>query len=326
MTRDDHARQTPARRFARLLGELLRPFAWMFAAIGAALIAFPAGPMWSAESDEDWTESRVQVSIDEGRYLFAWGGLAAGEPWSPHLRAVSVTVFGDPMDENAGPERQGDASHSGGSAIGGWIWIVAMMERGGVSTYPVTEDSARGTMHRTYDAAISLWPLALLFIAIAAVRWRRRVGRTPSTGASRFEAVCRVARPWIWSAAGIGAFVTVVQFLPVGPGYATASVNRGPVETRHPRVLEASIDWISPPPEWIDEGGTRTAAATGAGLWFSHERSTLPRIVSNPVWQGRTVVGLSLWWFAFVALLANGVTLWRMRRRGEPDADTARSS
>ena len=331
------------RRFARFLLDIGAPFVWLFALIGAALIAFPPWSMWTAGDAEGWPSAGVLVEMTDGDSLFPLG--VDPNFWSPHPRALTVGVLGGPVtDGDPGPEPNfNDArwlwwtDDPGGVRwpVAGLVSGVGRVHRGEfLKERPYSMEVSwadPGPLRRLYGLGVSLWPLLTLAAAVAAVGWRRRRraegrGRTHdehsdaggdegSDGPPRGGGRRRLLRPWVLLAAGVGAFATVGAFVPAGPGLWVPRVSRGPADAPHPRVLELAVFWTTPPPAFVRRGGDRRAARPTAGLWFRHFVVPAAQALTLD-WYGATAVALSLWWLVAAGLAANAVTLWRAWRRG----------
>ena len=332
------------RRLARLLAEFGTPFLWLFAAIGAALIALPA---WGLEDAPRRAGGTMKVSVHSGDFLLRDenGGDHPAGPWHPWM--LTVERLGEPLpddwitlfesDTEIAPETYRLAcAYMGGD--GAWCWpdgggmsgdprrrslplpgfvaattAVGSREFAGlVSRYDDDFDNDRtlqlvGPPHRLRGAALSLWPLLTAAGLIGVVRWRRaavRRGRGEPTRAPGLPR--RLVRPWVRVTAALGLLCVAGADLQVEEYRFDASVVRGPPNAPHPRALEVLVS--GPPPPGPEERPEINVAhvAPLAGLWGRHW--SLP--------YGRGAGGaVSLWYVAAACLLANGVTLWRTWRR-----------
>ncbi len=315
---------TAARRFARLLRTLAAPFVWLFALIGAALVAFPPWSMWTAGDAEGWPSAGVLVEMTDGESLFPIG--PSPNLWSPHPRALSAGVLGGPVtdgnpDLNAGWWWWTDDPNGVRWPVAGLVSGTGRVQRGDfLEERPYSLEVSGtdpGPLRRLYGLGVSLWPLLTLAAGIAALRWRRRAGQVDDErgdgAASRGGGRRRLLRPWVLLAAGVGAFATVGAFVPAGPGLWTTRVSRGPAEAPHPRVLELAVLWTTPPPASVSRGGARRTAHPTAGLWVRHY--IVPAAQAVPLgWYGESAVAISLWWLVVIGAAANGATLGRTRR------------
>ncbi len=313
---------TAPRRLFRLLADVARPFVWLFALIGVALILCPDTVMRSVRGERTAEgvvplrrpPGRVRVTAAQGKRVLPITGAGGGENWSPHPRMLVVKALGGPRPEFAGDHRAVVLEN-----VVPISWSLAgLLVKSGITyreSYLGQFDSETRTPHTLHTAGVSLWPLVLAAAALGVLLWRRRIGQ-PAGEAPRRGLTRRLLRPWALLAAGVGLFVVLLQEAEVGLAKCTGTVNRGPADTLHPRALElmitredrlTSLTRFTTP--WV-------FAAPTSGAWLLHIDAVSvrneKRNVKRPVF---TAVGVSLWWFAAAGLLANAVTLWRERRR-----------
>ena len=331
------------RRLARLLAGFGTPFLWLFAAIGAALIVWPA---WGLEDAPRRAGGRIKVSVHSGDFLLVDenGDDHPAGPWHPWM--LTVEWLGEPLpddwitlfepDTEIAPETYclAFAYLDGGAE---WYWpdggglredfgrrcfplpgfvtgttAVGSREFAGlVSRHDDDFDNDRmlelvGPPHRLRGAALSLWPLLTAAGLIGAVRWRRAAGRRERGEPARAPGLPRrLVRPWLGVTAALGLLCVVGGDLEVGPYWFGASVVRGPADASHPRALQLFVSGPQPPgPDERPETNVARSAPS-AGLWGQYWSDRYGRGAGGAV---------SLWYVAAACLLANGVTLWRRRR------------
>ncbi len=355
---------TTARRFARLLLELLRPFGWLFALLGAALILWPAWGFGSVEDGSLRPGGDVTMEITGGWILpddngdehpaGAWHPRMLSVKWLreplPAEWAAQLGPSLDALPEGVSPDaaalalaynqcRRGGPgfyfrSEGGplyhrvkrpppvvfpylglvtGQTAAGTHEFARTVFRYDSETRTFTDLSLLGPPHRVRGVAISLWPLVVAAGIVGFLRWRRTVGRRErGEDAAAPGLPRRMARPWIGLSAAIGLGVVAGggshMGFPLGPYSVTTHIVRGPADVPHPRGLKvwAHENGQRPPPgsTW-GPSETFHHNAPSAGLWSTQ------RIGGGGTGFGATV---SLWWFAAAGLLANAVTLWRVRR------------
>ena len=337
--RSPDAPVTPARRLGRAAGRFSRPLLWALAGLGLAITLVPRSTGGDVrEPDSMRGLSRITVDANAGSM---WGDAS---PWHP--RFLTVTVLGPELPPDPRwPAEAGRWERDNDAVPYALRWYAVANPRcvrlpaaglmGGVGAdregfYRLDaalnggffgEDPGR--MCRVVGASVSLWSLVLPAAAWGA--WRVRRGDRPRSPRATLRR--RLARPWAWGLAGLGAAALVgsVPDLPDGRGGAVSAalaVNRGPAGVPHPRTVSTRLDWVDPPP-WAlapfcpppDPPGDvrdeiRTLDRPRVGLWAS-----VRGIRYDDAPQGfYASAAVSLWWLAAAALGGNLWTLARHRR------------
>ena len=263
--RSPDAPVTPARRLGRAAGRFSRPLLWALAGLGLAITLVPRSTGGDVrEPDSMRGLSRITVDANAGSM---WGDAS---PWHP--RFLTVTALGPELPPDPRwPAAAGRWERDNDAVPYALRWYAVANPRcvrlpaaglmGGVGAdregfYRL--DAALnggffggdpGPMCRVVGASVSLWSLVLPAAAWGA--WRVRRGDRPRSGRAALRR--RLARPWVWGLAGLGAAALVgfLPDLPDGRGGAVSAalaVNRGPAGVPHPRTLSARLDWVDPPP------------------------------------------------------------------------------
>ena len=325
---------TAARRLARLLGDLRVPFLWLFAAVGAALVAWPDAYVWYGGGDVR-PSGAVRVGVERGGWLFLknFGPDPRGD-WHP--RMLTVAVLGDPLPEEVEADPAGWERYDSGlrwsddpegfaAAAAGLVAGRSAEGRFRYTQAPVYwEEGEGGPPHHVVGAGASLWPLLVLAGLVGAVRrvlLVRRRARDPEGEPKPPGLARRLVRPWVLLLAGVGAWGTALLETDLGPAAWTATVARGPATAPHPRVLELAAVWHDRLAVFGDGDEPRTRSAPLAGAWFRHD----PRSgglggggLGGGSGPGRTKAAVSLWWLAAVGWAAGAAVLWRTRPRRTP--------
>lgn len=325
----------PSRRLAGFLADAGRPFVWLFAAIGAVLVAAPQ--QWADLVDAPVRPSgAVKCGVDPGESLLddpagAW-----------HPRMLSVQVLGNPLPanwirlfENGEDVPTAEVAGLAFAFLDGRPWFYdesAVQEpitglivgRTAVGSREFAESVSRydegfdtdsfsallGSPHRSFGFAVSLWPLLAFTGLIAAGRWWFQPRPLNRDGRSvRSARLLRgLVRPWGWLLAGIGFWGTAFHGTPVGPADCDTFVGRGPADAPHPRVLELVVALPGRPEPWESEVFAAWSAPT-AGVWGVRE--------GDGAWFVTHLV-VSLWWLVPAGVAANAATLWRRRSTDDP--------
>jgi hypothetical protein len=171
-----------------------------------------------------------------------------------------------------------------------------------------------GPRRRVSGVGLSLWPL-LALSALVGLGWTIvavRRGEPDGDPSPRRRTVRRLVRPWLWTAAVAGVICVTAHGLSTGPIDWRADVTRGPADGPHPRLFEASISGVHYGP--IGTSFERTAP--GFRVWRTSALNGGPPAPdgASAIYE-LVILVVSLWWLLPAGLLANAVTLWRMRRR-----------
>ena len=325
------------------------PLVWFAAAVGGGLAVCPAEAVAVRRFGPEQVPARppgmLLVAVTDGGRAF--GPNAGG--WHP--RAVVVAARFPSPNANR-PEW----------AL--WSWRPNVVERTAAdfvgvragSDYvavPDPDGPFAGTC-TVIGAAVSVWPLLCaaacwgLWRAVRRVRSPPRFAPPPWRTAAR-----RLARPWVWAAAGLAAFEAADRPADRGPAFAAVTadppaswgttVARVPADGWHPRVATGFLSVpVEKPPIWEQRPADPAARYDDWGLprGDRHEPPEFVVEVDRPNWgvewelRRPDLAGpptfsfggvplpprylasatVSLWWLAAVCLLANGVTFWRRRR------------
>ncbi len=308
---------TTARRFAGLLAAAARPWVWALAGLGAALIACPPQ---NPRVPESAGRLRPAVAVDLRRGDD--GNFTPPRPPPVHMRLVRLTLYGRQVsDAERDRDRPAWTTHDF-PRIGVWF------ERGFDVRGIPDRDGDHATWHRAAQLQLSVVTLAgwtALLTAGSVWLCVRRGGEL--LGGRRVARVRRWGRPWLWTAAAVGAACLAGGHgnqLIGEPGWTAARWEAAPFP--HPRRFSFVVQHAPAP--WdearygergYDVWETRwfsPAVERAAGLWVgTWQRNTPFVLVGERTMQRTTAATISLWWFAAAGLLANAVSLWRERRR-----------
>ena len=348
-----------AARVRFVLARLLGPWGWALAALGVLLAAVPGG-VYSRPPAEFW-EGRDVFSEDVGAYfdaleevdavraaapprVRAWvgtaGNLSLGYFAAWHPRALCVRVSGPAFVSAVVPPEERPVSsdpfapHPGyaaelktwHAAAAGLAWRRAF---GGPDVYGgVPEAGFSARAWRIEDITVSLrwlavWPLAWTAARVGSA-WRDGWGDPRPAGLAR-----RLARPWAWTAAGLGAGLAVLgggdfeRGPELGAATATLAVRRDPFTPLHPRFLRLWVDAPQPPPA---ADGTRPEWTRGGRAWgirlareqgFPTQSHYAPTGDADAPRQQRELyaLDLSLWYVLLLPAAWSAFVPWSARRR-----------
>ncbi|QDT15710.1 hypothetical protein [Alienimonas californiensis] len=327
MTSDDRP-QTAFAQVAGLTATLLQPFIWTSAVVGAAAVLFPTVAHYEEGVDNSITRlgpigilerARFEAQPVEYGYNY-WESQVAW--WHP------VMLHAEFLRGPATEELWGDGRAWGNRVAGlkyeefvhtpsTWLGRDYDYDRLSDADWEAMDEVDRDATIVELD--VTLWailgPAAVIAAGLLIVRLR--TGRE-SQPPGRLH---RLVRPWVWTAAAIGAATIGTSFGGIGATkgewLSEAYALRGPADTWHPRLLSLSRTWAydADPAAPSDTGETSRYESRSAGVWFEHGRRGFTPKSGG---YGDTTLSLSLWWLLLPAELANLVTLFRARPRPRP--------
>ncbi|NNJ24842.1 hypothetical protein [Alienimonas chondri] len=305
------AHDRPQTAFARLRGALriaLAPFVGTLAAIGLLLATFPAGPMPPTGTPGVHPQ------------IWRWG------PSGPTLAVVNE--WGDFDVAISGPRLTSESPNER------WSW----WRTDDALILAASWGSPAGTLlpHDRSATTLQAGPLGLLLLTLpfallwwAWLAWRRSERTAPSAATPIRSALAAAARPWVWSAAALGAvclygynetirsdepLLVAVQAGAAGEDHAVA----------HRRLLRLTVARTFDPPRPPDTVGPWEWGSHAAGLRMEGELMGVAQMADHGGrfygWPNltHTTTWLSLWWpLAMVAIwsaIAGAVTLRGIRR------------
>ena len=344
---------TAARRLIRTAGLLFGPVVWLFALLGAGLVAFPAWPLHGEDAPVRPSAAAI-VDVWTGEAVFlnpATGALLPGAAWHP--RVVAIDLLGEPLPDGwraafaeppgddvpplAAAYRDGTAwNFAPGGARGAALGFAAGTTAAGTAQFRegagrwdrpfdlsevATADPSKeaafvrhlGPPHRVRGFAVSPWPL--LTLALLTGAGRLWVARRRDSSAEDAADRFGEARRLArpWGWGLAAVGLLCLAAKALPVGGAVWDAAVVRGPADVPHPRLLSVGWLRE--SRADPGPIGTdRSAPAAGVWFGR---FVFRDARGGGFGAQSGLYVSLWYFAAAGLAGNAATLWRRASRAD---------